>query len=213
VLLLVPVLLFSFVVHEFAHAWVARREGDHTAEELGRVTLDPIPHIDLFGTIIIPAMLIATKAGFLIGWAKPVPVVPSNFRRGRTSHVLVAAAGVAANFLTALALTAVVIGLIYLRRGVSGGHNTIDLLLRMAAAGISLNFLLVVFNLLPLPPLDGWTVLQNLLPVRVAQSVARLHNVAAIVFLIMFITGAFGFVMKPATMLEEISRSIITWST
>src|ERR1041384_3137101 len=113
VLLLVPVLLFSFVVHEYAHAWMALHEGDNTAEQLGRVTMNPVPHIDLFGTIIIPVMLIATKAGFLIGWAKPVPVVPANFRRGRTSQVLVAGAGVAANFLLALALTVVTIGLVY----------------------------------------------------------------------------------------------------
>jgi Zn-dependent protease len=213
VLLLVPVLLFSFVVHEYAHAWVARREGDDTAERLGRITLDPIPHIDLFGTIIIPAMLIATKAGFLIGWAKPVPVVPANFRRGRKSHVLVSAAGVAANFVTAMFLTVLVIGLVYLERALPGARPIIELFRKMAEAGIGLNFLLVVFNLMPLPPLDGWSVLQNLLPVRAAHSVAKLRNVATIIFLIMFVTGSFGFVMKPASILEHLSLTLITWST
>ena len=212
-LLLVPVLLFSFVVHEYAHAWVAWREGDPTAEQLGRITLNPIPHIDLFGTIIIPAMLIATKAGFLIGWAKPVPVVPANFRRGRTSHVLVAVAGVTANFLTAIVLTFVVIGLVHLGRALPGAAGTIELLTAMAEAGIGLNFLLVIFNLLPLPPLDGWTALQNLLPVRAAQGIARFQNVAAVVFLAMFITGSFGFVMRPAGMLAQISQNFILWST
>jgi Zn-dependent protease len=213
VLLLVPVLLFSFVVHEYAHAWVAWREGDSTAEQLGRVTMNPIPHIDLFGTLIIPAMLIASKAGFLIGWAKPVPVVPANFRRGRTSHVLVAVAGVTANFLAAIAFTLLVIALVYLERAMPGGAPTITLFRKMAEAGIGLNFLLVIFNLLPLPPLDGWTVLQNLLPLRAAFHVNRLRNVAAIVFLVMFITGAFGFVLRPASLLEQLSWTLISWST
>jgi Zn-dependent protease len=213
VLLLVPVLLFSFVVHEYAHAWVAWREGDSTAKQLGRVTMNPIPHIDLFGTLIIPAMLIASKAGFLIGWAKPVPVVPANFRRGRTSHVLVAVAGVTANFLAAIAFTLLVIALVYLERAMPGGAPTITLFRKMAEAGIGLNFLLVIFNLLPLPPLDGWTVLQNLLPLRAAFHVNRLRNVAAIVFLVMFITGAFGFVLRPASLLEQLSWTLISWST
>jgi Zn-dependent protease len=212
VLLLVPVLLFSFVVHEYAHAWVARREGDDTAEKLGRITMNPLPHIDLFGTLLIPAMLIATKAGFLIGWAKPVPVVPANFTRGRRSQVYVAGAGVTANFLLALILTVIVSLLIHAERA-SPGNEWIGYLKLMAEVGISLNFLLVVFNLLPLPPLDGWTVMQNLLPVRVARATGRLHNVAIIVFFLMFFTGSFGFVMRPAQMLEQLSKMFILWST
>ena len=212
VLLLVPVLLFSFVVHEYAHAWVARREGDDTAEKLGRITMNPLPHIDLFGTLIIPAMLIATKAGFLIGWAKPVPVVPSNFTRGRRSQVYVAGAGVTANFLLALVLTLVAIVLVYVERA-SPGNVWIGYLRLMVEVGISLNFLLVVFNLLPLPPLDGWTVMQNLLPVRIANATQRLHNVAIIVFFLMFFTGSFGFVLAPARMLEHLSKMFILWST
>jgi Zn-dependent protease len=212
VLLLVPVLLFSFVVHEYAHAWVARREGDDTAEKLGRITMNPLPHIDLFGTLIIPAMLIATKAGFLIGWAKPVPVVPSNFTRGRRSQVYVAGAGVTANFLLALILTPVVVLLIHAERA-SPGAEWLGQLRLMAEVGISLNFLLVVFNLLPLPPLDGWTVMQNMLPVRIAHATQRLHNVAIIVFFLMFFTGSFGFVLAPARMLEHLSKMFILWST
>ncbi len=211
-LLLVPVLLFSFVVHEYAHAWVARREGDPTAEQLGRITLNPLSHIDLFGTIIIPAMLLATKAGFLIGWAKPVPIVPANFRRGRKSHVLVAIAGVTANFVLALVLTVVVIGLMYAERA-APGVSTLRMLRVMAEVGIGLNFLLVVFNMLPLPPLDGWTVLQNLLPIRLAVAVQRLQTVAVLVFFAMFFTGAFAFVMKPALLLEQLTRTFIQWST
>ncbi|MEO5509581.1 MAG: site-2 protease family protein [Longimicrobiales bacterium] len=212
VLLLVPVLLFSFVVHEYAHAWVARREGDPTAEQLGRITLNPLAHIDLFGTIIIPVMLLVTKAGFIIGWAKPVPIVPANFLRGRKSQVLVAVAGVTANLALALALTVVVIGLTYAERALPD-VAFIRLLRTMAEGGIFLNFLLVVFNLMPLPPLDGWTVLQNLLPVRIATAVQKFQTLAVLVFLAMFLTGTFTFVMKPAILLHQLSRTVIQWST
>jgi Zn-dependent protease len=213
VLLWVPVLLFSFVVHEYAHAWVAWREGDSTAEQLGRITMNPLPHIDLFGTIIIPAMLLITKAGFLIGWAKPVPIVPANFLRGRKSHVLVSIAGVTANFVLALILTLAVIVLVYAERAMPAAAGVFLPLRAMAEVGISLNFLLVVFNLLPLPPLDGWSVLQNILPLRIAAAVQRLQTVAVIVFMLMFFTGAFGFVLKPAMLLDQLSSSFIQWST
>jgi Zn-dependent protease len=139
-------------------------------------------------------------------------VVPSNFTRGRRSQVYVAGAGVTANFLLALVLTLVAIVLVYAERA-SPGNAWLGYLKLMAEVGISLNFLLVVFNLLPLPPLDGWTVMQNLLPVRIAQATQRLHNVAIIVFFLMFFTGSFGFVLAPARMLEHLSKMFILWST
>lgn len=213
VLLLVPVLLFSFVVHEYAHAWVANHEGDPTAANLGRITLNPLPHIDVFGTLLIPAMLIVTKAGFLIGWAKPVPVQPALFRRGRRSQVLVAGAGVAANFALAVLLTLGLIGLTWLERAMPGTATVAGMLRVMGEVGVTLNFLLVVFNLLPLPPLDGWTILQNMLPVQLAVHTQKLQTIGIIIFMFMFFTGMFGFVLKPATMLDDLSRTLIQWST
>jgi Zn-dependent protease len=126
--------------------------------------------------------------------------------------VLVAGAGVTANFLLALVLTGVVIALIYLQRALPD-MRLLGQLRTMAEVGISLNFLLVVFNLLPLPPLDGWTVLQNLLPMRLAGAVQRFQTAAVLLFFVMFFTGAFSFVLKPALLLDQLSRSLILWST
>jgi len=210
--LIVPVLLLSLSVHEFAHAWVALREGDATAERLGRVTLNPLPHIDVFGTILIPALLLASKSGFLIGWAKPVPVDPRNFRNGGRSDLKVAVAGVAANLLMGVAFTLVMVLLVYARRTwpEAGLLHSLEV---MAGAGISLNFLLAVFNLLPVPPLDGARVLYRLLPARLAAGYLRLHGVAVVVFFALFLTGAMSWVLWPATLLERLSWLLIQWWT
>jgi len=210
--LLVPVLLLSLAAHEFAHAWVASREGDPTAERLGRVTLNPLPHIDLFGTILIPAILLASRSGFLIGWAKPVPVDPRNFRNGGRSDLKVAVAGVTANVLLAVALTLVMVLLVYARRAWPnfGPLHSLEV---MVGAGISLNFLLAVFNLLPVPPLDGARVLYRLLPARLAAGYQRLHGVAVVLFFALFLTGTIGWLLWPARMLERLSWLLIQWWT
>jgi Zn-dependent protease len=211
-LLLIPVLLLSFTVHEFAHAWVALREGDPTAARLGRVTLNPIPHIDVFGTLLVPALLLATRSGFLIGWAKPVPVEPRNFRHPRWSDVKVATAGVAANLLLAALLTLVMVALVHARRSwpEAGLLASAEV---MVNAGIRLNFLLVVFNLLPVPPLDGATVLYRLLPPRLAAGYARMQGLAMVVFLALMLTGMLSWVLWPATLLEQLSWWLIqSWT-
>jgi len=211
-LLLVPMLLLSLAAHEFAHAWVALREGDPTAEQLGRVTLNPLPHIDLFGTILIPALLLASRAGFLIGWAKPVPVNPANFRDGARSDLKVAVAGVTANLLLGALLTLAMIGVVYAQRAwpASGSLRSVEIMVR---AGISLNFLLAVFNLLPVPPLDGARVLYHLLPDKLAAAYQRLHGVAVVVFLALFFTGAISWLLWPARLLERSSWLLIEWWT
>lgn len=211
-LLLVPVLLLSFTVHEFAHAWVARREGDPTAERLGRVTLNPLPHIDVFGTILVPALLLATRAGFLIGWAKPVPVDPGNFRDVRRSDLKVSLAGVAANLVLALVLTLATVVVVRARRGWPD-VELLGYLQFMMEAGIRLNFILVVFNLLPVPPLDGARALYRLLPPRLAAGYARLQGAAIVVFLALMLTGLLSKVLWPALLLDELSRSLIEWWT
>jgi Zn-dependent protease len=194
--ILVPVLLFSFVAHELAHAWVAYRQGDMTAYEQGRVTLNPIPHVDLFGTILVPAMLIASGSGFLIGWAKPVPVVPANFRNPRRGDILVSLAGVAANFAIAVVCTLLMI------------------VVRTATGtGVSLNFLLVVFNLLPIPPLDGSRLVYHVLPQRVALAYERMEKFGVLVFVLLLFTGKISFVLWPAMALEDLSWTLIEWST
>jgi Zn-dependent protease len=211
-LLLIPVLLLSFVVHEFAHAWVARREGDPTAERLGRVTLNPLPHIDLFGTILVPALLLATNSGFLIGWAKPVPVDPRNMRDPKWGDVRTSLAGVTANLLLALALTLLAVLLVHAQRAWPG-VAMLESARLMAERGIFLNYLLLVFNLLPVPPLDGGRVLFHLLPRRLAASYQRLQGVGVLIFLGLLMTGAISVVLWPATLLERLSWSLIQWWT
>ncbi len=174
--------------------------------------MNPIPHIDLFGTILVPAMLIASGSGFLIGWAKPVPVVPSNFRNYRRGDILVSLAGVGANLGIAVGCTLLMIGL---RRATGAGPapGWATEVERVLSVGISLNFLLVVFNLLPIPPLDGSRLVYHLLPRKVALAYAKVERFGLLVFVLLLFTGYISFVLWPALALEDLSWSLIEWST
>jgi Zn-dependent protease len=151
-------ILFAITVHEVAHGWVARHFGDRTAEAQGRLSLNPIRHVDPIGTVLVPALLL-WLGGFLFGWAKPVPVNPRNLRNPRANMVWVSAAGPAAN----IAMATIWAFLMMLSQrfdvGVVG-----QWIAGMAIYGITFNVLLAVFNMLPIPPLDGGQVLTNLLP-------------------------------------------------
>src|SRR5262249_54423897 len=147
------VLLFSLTVHETAHAWTASRLGDPTARLLGRVSLNPIVHADLVGTVLFPLIAIVTNFP-LIGWAKPVPVNVKNLRRGRRDYVLVAAAGPASNLLLAV-LASLALDLITVSPMRLGEPNVSAPLASLLSQAIRLNVLLAVFNMLPIPPLDG----------------------------------------------------------
>ncbi len=212
-LILAPVLLISFVAHEYAHARVALHEGDDTAYRLGRVTLNPIPHIDLFGTILVPAMLIASGSGFLIGWAKPVPVVASNFRDYRMGDIRVSLAGVAANFLIAVLCTFLVVAVVHLGRAIPGSRSAATVVVRVLGAGISLNFLLTVFNLLPIPPLDGSHLIVHFLPARAAAQWRRIEKYGTLLFIGLLLTGWVRYVLWPAFALERTAWHLIDWLT
>ncbi len=159
-----PVLLFSVVAHEYAHAEAAYRQGDDTAYMLGRLTLNPLKHIDPFMTVILPAVLWLTNAGFLFGAAKPVPVNPRKYRQYRRGDIIVSLAGIAVNlglFVICIGLFAAV-GLV--ARVAPGATETLAVFQRMLFYGMWLNLVLAFFNLIPIPPLDGSHVVKHLLP-------------------------------------------------
>jgi Zn-dependent protease len=158
----IVVALVAITFHEAAHAYVASACGDDTAKKLGRVTLNPLRHIDLLGTVLIPAVLYAIHAPFLFGWAKPVPVHWGHLRHARRDMMMVAAAGPAANF-----LLAVLCGLIGAALAEFSIITPVWLTDALAAA-VWLNLLLAVFNLIPIPPLDGSKVLAGMLPTPLA---------------------------------------------
>ena len=175
--------IFAITVHEAAHGYVARYFGDNTAWVLGRVTLNPMKHIDLVGTIVMPVLLyVATAGTFLFGYAKPVPVRFGNLRKPKQHMIWVALAGPGANFLQAL-LWGV---LLYLA---NGAGVTERFLLEMCRAGMLVNVVMFVFNLFPLPPLDGGRILVGLLPWRQAQLVSRVEPWGFFIVMALVLTG------------------------
>lgn len=192
-------LLFAITVHEAAHGWMARRLGDRTAEMLGRLTLNPFKHIDPIGTVLVPAILLIA-GGFIFGWAKPVPVDPRNFDHPRRDMAAVAAAGPMVNLVMAL-LWAVIAKIGLLLAAVSPWIS--GPLVLMGKIGIFLNAILMVLNLLPLPPLDGGRVIIGLLPERLADKVARIEPYGMFLLVGLMITGILGQVIGPPVLLLE----------
>jgi Zn-dependent protease len=175
--------IFAITVHEAAHGYVARYFGDNTAWVMGRVTLNPMKHIDLVGTIVMPVLLyVATAGTFLFGYAKPVPVNFGNLRRPKQHMIWVALAGPGANFIQAL-LWGV---LLY---AVNAAGVTERFVLEMCRAGMLVNVVMFVFNLFPLPPLDGGRILVGLLPWRQAQLVSRVEPWGFFIVMALVLTG------------------------
>ena len=178
-LYILPILLFSVVIHEIAHGWMALRLGDPTAKMMGRLTLNPIPHIDLVGSILVPLFSLIAAGQVFIAWAKPVPVNPANFSNYRRDDVLVSVVGPLSNIILALACTLLFIASAFLRTwlGAVDGSPVDDVavfICRMFYGGILLNIVLAVFNLIPVPPLDGSHVLASLLPDAAADRYTRI---------------------------------------
>jgi len=177
----VIVAIVSITSHEAAHGFAADRLGDPTARERGRLTLNPIPHIDPFFTVLLPLLLIVIGAPFIFGGAKPVPVNPSRLHRPRRDSALVGAAGPMANVAIGLALTAVFVA-------VDGMHGALGAALqRIAAIGIFINALLAVFNLIPIPPLDGSRVVQYFLPSGALAVYRRLEQYGLLIIVALLI--------------------------
>ncbi len=181
---ILPVVL-AITVHEVAHGWVAKKYGDNTALMLGRLTLNPIKHIDLLGTIIIPGLLLITGTGFIFGWAKPVPVDPRNFKNPRADMAVVALAGPVSNILMAVAWA------LLARLGVTigmGAKMLAEPFIYMGIAGIAINLVLAILNLLPIPPLDGSRILSGLLPNYWAWQYNKLERFGFIILLVLLST-------------------------
>lgn len=199
-----PILLFSLSCHEAAHAWMANRFGDPTARYLGRVTLNPLPHLDLIGTVILPIFGILSGAS-LIGWGKPVPVNPMNLRNPRKDEIWIAAGGPLTNIAVAVLFAGVGRGLIYLSGYSSGAMDQIVGIIYTACyLGVRLNLGLAIFNLIPLYPLDGGGVLRGFLPDSLVDKFDHLSRQSTILLLILFATGALRFIFIPVQIVANI---------
>ena len=198
-LLSAPILLMSIVVHEVAHAWQARREGDYTADRLGRITLNPVRHIHPIGSVLLPLALWFANAPMLFGWAKPVPVDPRNFRQLKAGDIRVSLAGIVSNLILAVLCTLITAVLVK----VGGTGPVVDALRRMFMFGIFINLVLAFFNLIPIPPLDGSHVLYQLLPPRAQDGYRRVspYGFLVILVLVFFMRPALDTLMTPVYVL------------
>lgn len=193
------VLLLSLTIHEAAHAWTADRLGDSTARLQGRVSLNPMVHADLIGTIVLPLVAIASSLP-IIGWAKPVPVSVRNLRHPRRDFMIVAAAGPISNLLqagvAAVLLRAASAGLNDGGHAIGGGPGLLPWVLVLA---VQINLLLAFFNLIPVPPLDGGNVLLGLLPPRAAVAYAQVRQYGFILLYALLLTGIASALIMPPT--------------
>ncbi len=186
-------LLFAVALHEAAHAWIADKKGDSTARMLGRLTFNPIKHIDPVGTIIVPVLMVVLT-GFAFGWAKPVPVDARNLRNPKKDMMWVAAAGPVSNFLQALFWA------VFLNISVMffDGRSSISLFfLLMPIAGITINMILGVLNLLPIPPLDGGRIMSGLLSPRASMQYSKIEPYGFFIIIALMMTGILSYIIFP----------------
>lgn len=194
-------IIFAVVLHEVAHGFVAYRLGDPTAKMMGRLTLNPIPHIDIFGTILMPILLyIFTSGQFVLGYAKPVPINPGNFRNPKKDMAISAAAGPVVNLLLATASFIILKYTLLPLAGVEDSGFIGDVFKPLAlifSASVTINVILATFNMLPIPPLDGGRVLMGLLPYRHAVTLSKIEPYGFFIVIILVATGVSSYIILP----------------
>ncbi len=196
--------IFAITVHEVAHGWIAKKKGDNTAFMLGRLTLNPIKHIDILGTIIIPGLLLITGTGFIFGWAKPVPVDTRNFKNPKKDMALVAVAGPVSNLIMAVAWALIA------RIGIMIDSEAVSLpLIYTGIAGISINLVLALINMIPIPPLDGSRIVTGFLPNNLAWKYNQLERYGFILLIVLVYTGGLNFILGyPMAIAQKLFFSI-----
>ncbi len=189
---MILLLLFSIIVHEVAHGYTAYLCGDPTAKAQGRLTLNPFAHIDMVGTILFPLMLVLTKSPILFGWAKPVPVNIGLLRNPRRDHLLVSLSGITANLLLAILFTVLYgFSIVLLQPPLHQGW------LVLVSAGIEINVLLAVFNIMPIPPLDGSWILYQMLPRSLARIYLKIFPFGFLILVLLLMTNTLNYLMIP----------------
>ena len=194
-------IIFAITVHEASHGYAAKHFGDLTAEKMGRITLNPIKHIDPIGTILLPALTLML-GGILFGWAKPVPVNFANLNNPKKDMLWVAAAGPASNFIMAI------FWVLVLKYSASAPEVAAFFLLEMSKVGIMINLVLMVLNLLPLPPLDGGRIAVSLLPMDLAMKFSQIERYGFIILIALLFTGILGKIISP--MIDFFARFILS---
>ncbi|MBU0534429.1 MAG: site-2 protease family protein [Candidatus Omnitrophica bacterium] len=182
------VLLGSVVFHEYFHAWMGQKLGDDSPPLLARLTLDPRPHIDVFGTLVLPLIALISQSPFLIGWAKPVPINPYNLKNPKKDMILIGISGPLTNFILAFCFT------ILFKTGIIPPHSLAESFVTFA---ILLNLILGIFNLIPLSPLDGSHILAGLLSDKAERQYMKIQPFAIYILLFMFLTGMLRFIILP----------------
>ncbi|MCH8166832.1 MAG: site-2 protease family protein [Proteobacteria bacterium] len=206
-----PVLIFSIVVHEVAHAWVALKEGDDTAQSLGRITLNPLSHLDPIGSFVVPVVLFFMPGGFIFGWAKPVPIDPRKFRDFKGGDIRVSLAGIVSNLILAVGFTLLAVVFIKLQGVFPLAESAFGFLIRAARFGVLINLILAVFNLVPIPPLDGSHVLYHFLPRawRATYQQAGRYGILVLIGLAYFYPPFFSIVLWPVFALFGLADNFI----
>lgn len=186
--------LLAIIVHEVSHGWVACFYGDKTAKFAGRLTLNPIKHVDLVGTIVVPVLLFIMHTGFLFGWAKPVPVDPRNFKKPLAHMAVVALAGPASNLIMAFAWACFMKVVVTINPEVS---LAVTALFYMSYIGIVFNLMLAALNIIPIPPLDGSRILAALIPKRAVYYLGQIEPYGFFILLALMMTGILWFILDP----------------